>query len=92
LNASEFESLPIARARESEELFESLLSDVDGTGTPLFVFGDVEEVSAEILFGGTIRGVAEKLGKLSKHSEVGLLSSFRLAVKLEVLLEADSDR
>ena len=46
LDSDELESLPIPGACQSEELFEGLVSDVDGGGFPLLAFRDMEEVTS----------------------------------------------
>jgi hypothetical protein len=54
LDANERESLPISGACQSKELLECLVGDIDGGWFPELVFGDVEEVPAQVLFGGGV--------------------------------------
>ena len=90
-NSQEFESGPRLWASNSEEFFQTLLSDVDRACFPMQIVFDIQQVASQIVFGGGVWLSFQELGEFADSSAVGFLRTLFEIVKLKVLFEANED-
>jgi hypothetical protein len=69
-----------------------LQSHVDSAGAPLLLFGDKQQVFADVIFAGLIGIVAQMLAEFTKGSTVRLDCPLGLSGQLKVFSESLNER